>query len=263
MQMTPPKPKAPVKKPVARKPVKGKTMAPVKTAVVPVGPVLLPALTEKVKVLEFLPNGAGMLAGTDNGMYRSTDIAKGWERVFIDAAFNTNIFAIHIAPSRPQTIWAGTATSGVIVSQDGGLTWAKAGGAVDNIPVSSIASDPKRPDYIYVGTIQAFYLSRDNGRSWSRRGGGLSLGNFTSILINPNNTNEILISSALDTDGGIFISTDAGNKWKRVDTMAMRLPSRRVWSMAFDPNDPDRIFAATHSSGVYRIERVARTTGGM
>jgi hypothetical protein len=25
--------------------------------------------------------------------------------------------------------------------------------------------------------------------------------------------------------------------------------------MMFDPSDPDRIFAATHSSGVYRLER--------
>ncbi|MEO6656002.1 MAG: hypothetical protein ABIO36_07945, partial [Pyrinomonadaceae bacterium] len=162
-----------------------------------------------------------------------------------------------------DTIWVGTATSGVIVSRDNGKTWAKAGGAVDNIPVSSITSDPRRPDYIYVGTIQTFYLSRDDGQTWSRRGGNLSLGNFTSILINPNNTDEILISSSLDTDGGIFISTDAGNKWKRVDSKDMKLPSRRVWSMAFDPQDPSRIFAATHSSGVYKIERIARTAAGM
>jgi hypothetical protein len=43
----------------------------------------------------------------------------------------------------------------------------------------------------------------------------------------------------------------------------MRLPSRRVWSMAFDPQDSTRIFAGTHSSGVYKIERTARTSAGM
>ncbi|MEJ7624599.1 MAG: YCF48-related protein [Pyrinomonadaceae bacterium] len=263
-QLTPPKPQAPVKKLVAKKGAKAKAVVPAKiTTAATAGPLLLPVITEKVKVLELLPNGAGMIAGTDNGMYRSTDITKGWERINVDPSLNANIFAIHVSPLRPQTIWAGTATSGVIVSRDAGVTWSKAGGAVDNIPVSSITSDPKRPDYIYVGTTQTFYLSRDNGRSWSRRGGNLSLGNFTSILINPSNSDEILISSALDTDGGIFISTDAGNRWKRVDTKEMRLPSRRVWSMAFDPNDPDRIFAATHSSGVYRIERSARTSAGM
>lgn len=247
-----------VKKPVT---VTAKAAPPVVTAA---GPALLPAITGKVTVLEVMPDGTGaLLAGTDSGLYRSTDIAKGWEKLSFGAGLSESIYAIHVAAARPDTIWVGTATSGVLVSHDSGKTWAKAGGAVDNIPVSSIMSDPKRPDYMYVGTTQTFYLSRDAGKTWNRRGGNLSLGNFTSILINPNNTDEILISSSIETDGGIFMSTDAGNRWKRVDTKDMKLPSRRVWSMAFDPQDSGRIFAATHSSGVYKIERIGRTSAGM
>ena len=247
-----------VKKPVT---VTAKAAPPVVTAA---GSALLPAITGKVTVLEVMPDGTGaLLAGTDSGLYRSTDLAKGWEKLSFGAGLSESIYAIHVAAARPETIWAGTATSGVLVSHDSGKTWAKAGGAVDNIPVSSIMSDPKRPDYIYVGTTQTFYLSRDAGKTWNRRGGNLSLGNFTSILINPNNSDEILISSSIETDGGIFMSTDAGNRWKRVDTKDMKLPSRRVWSMAFDPQDSGRIFAATHSSGVYKIERIGRTSAGM
>src|SRR5262245_4547207 len=163
--------------------------------------------------------------------------------------------ALHVSATRPDTIWAGTANSGVIVSRDGGKNWRRTGGAVDNVPVSSITSDPKRPDFIYVGTIQTFYVSRDAGQTWTRKGGNLSIGNFTSILINPNNTDEIMLSSALDTEGGIYISTDAGNKWKRVDSKDLKLPSRRFWSLAYDPQDTNRLYASTHSSGVYRIER--------
>ncbi len=262
-QLTPPK--LPVKHlvkraanmPVAKKPVK-KT-APVVKPPPPAVPARLPAITEKVKMLEFLPDGkGGLLAGTDKGLYRSYDVTKGWEKLSIAPEMSDNVFAIHINPARPDTIWVGTATSGVIVSLDGGKTWAKAGGAIDGVPVSSIASDPIRPDYIYVGTIHTFYVSRDNGQTWVRRGGNLPLGNFTGILINPKNTDEILISSALESDGGIFISTDAGNKWKRVDSNEMKLASRRFWAMSFDPHDANRIFAATHSSGVYRIERKAQ-----
>lgn len=257
-------PKVVVKKPVAKRAVgkapvkKAAALTAASTAAALAGPKLIPVITDKVKVLEFLPDGkGGLIAGTDNGLYRSMDLSKGWEKLPFEPGMNTNIFAVHMSPQRPDTIWAGTATSGVVVSRDNGKTWSKTNGAVDNIPVSSITSDPKRPDYIYVGTTQTFYLSRDAGQTWVRRGGNLSLGNFTSILINPNNTDEILLSSALDTDGGVFISSDAGMKWKRVDSKDMKLPSRRVWAMAFDPQDPDRIFAATHSSGVYRIERNA------
>ena len=71
----------------------------------------------------------------------------------------------------------------------------------------------------------------------------MPLGNYTSILINPENTDEIFVSSALESDGGVYYSGDAGMKWKRIDSKEMKLPSRRVWAMAFDPPDPNRIFA--------------------
>ncbi|MFN0141789.1 MAG: VPS10 domain-containing protein [Pyrinomonadaceae bacterium] len=247
--------KPPVKKAAPTKRVK-KTAAVTASSASAAAAATAPAITNKVQVIELLPDG-GLLAGTDKGVYRTLDPAKGWEKLNFGSGLNENIFALHVSAQRPETVWAGTATSGVLVSRDNGKTWAKTNGAVDNIPVTSIESDPKRPDNVYVGTVQTFYLSRDNGQTWSRRGGNLPLGNFTSILINPNNTDEIMISSALDSDGGIFISTDAGNKWKRVDSKEMKLASRRFWSMAFDPQDPNRIYASTHSSGVYKIERSA------
>lgn len=249
-------PAKPVKKPVAKKPVK-KTGAVAATAPTAAGVKMVPAITEKVKVIENLPGGKGLLVGTDKGLYRSLDVAKGWEKLSLGFGISESIFAVHVSAARPDTIWAGTATSGVIVSHDSGKTWAKAGGAAEAVPVSSIMSDPTRPDYIYVGTIQTFHVSRDGGRTWTRRGGGLPLGNFTSILINPSKPDEVIVSSSIDTDGGLYISTDAGNKWKRVDGKDMKLASRRLWSIAFDPQDSNRIYAATHSSGVYRIERAA------
>ncbi|MFL6375117.1 MAG: VPS10 domain-containing protein [Pyrinomonadaceae bacterium] len=263
-QMLPPP--APKRAPVTRRATT--TKAPVKKAAVTPAAATPPnvdhvgAITDKVQVIEILPSG-GLLAGTDKGLYRSLDTTKGWDRLPFGDGLNTNVFAVHVNAQRAGTIWVGTATSGVIVSRDGGHSWTKTNGAVDNVPVSSVMSDPKRPDYIYVGTTQTFYVSRDNGQSWSRRGGHLPLGNFTSILVNPINTDEILLSSALDTDGGIFISTDAGQNWKRVDGKDQHLASHRFWSMAFDPQDPNRIYASTHSSGVYRIERAATTASSL
>ncbi len=261
-QLVPPKPKPKPKAKTTRRTVAAKAVKPPPQSVVPPGPVLIPALTGAVRVLELTPDG-GMLAGTDKGIYRASDPTKGWEQLPITPGLNDNIFALHVSSNRPDVIWAGTAISGVIVSRDKGKTWSKAGGAVDNVPISSIVSDPKRPDYVYVGTIQTLYVTRDGGRTWTRRGGNLSLGNFTSILINPENTNEVIVASAMDTEGGIYISTDAGDRWKRVDTKEMKLPSHRFWSITFDPQDPNRIFAGTHSSGVYKIERSGATASGM
>ncbi|MDQ6788101.1 MAG: YCF48-related protein, partial [Acidobacteriota bacterium] len=147
---------------------------------------LIPALTEKIKVLSYTEDGKnGIFAGTDKGLYRTYDIKKGWEKINLGDGIDGNIFVVYSTPQAPETIWVGTSISGVVVSRDNGKTWAKAGGAPDAIPISSITVDPKRPDYVYVGTSQTFYLSRNGGKSWTRRGGNLPLGNYTSILINP------------------------------------------------------------------------------
>jgi photosystem II stability/assembly factor-like uncharacterized protein len=231
------------------------------TAVVSTTPALIPALSEKVKVLANTGDDKnGILAGTDSGLYRTYDVTKGWEKIPFGPGIDTSIFVIYVSPHLPGTIWVGTATSGLIVSSDEGKTWKRVEGIPQNIPVSSINVNPNKPELMYVGTAQTLYLSKDGGRSWTRRGGNLPLGNYTSILINPKNTEEIYVSSALQSDGGIYYSGDSGWNWKRVDTKAMNLPSRRVWSLAFDPNDSNRIFAGTHSSGVYVIEREARTS---
>ena len=219
-------------------------------------PMFVPAFTDEVKVLAFTEDDKnGIFAGTDRGLYRTYDIDKGWERLPFGSSLNESVFVIHTSPQIPGTIWVGTATSGVVVSKDDGKTWNRVEGLPQGIPISSIAVDPKRPNYVYVGTTQALFLSRDGGRTWNRRGGNLPLGNFTSILIDPNNSDEIFIASALESDGGIFYSDDAGMKWRRIDSKGMKVPSRRVWTMAFDPSDPKTIFAGSHSSGVYRIER--------
>ncbi len=243
----------PVKKAPARR-TKGKK-APAKP--VETGPKLLPALAEKVRVLAYTDDDKnGMFAGTASGLYRTYDISKGWEKLDFGPGIDPNVFVIHTSPLVPGTIWVGTASSGVIVSTDDGETWMKLNATPENVPISSIASDPKLPNNIYVGTTQSFYLSRDGGRTWKRRGGNLPMGNYSSILIDPNDPREIFISSSFEKDGGIFYSTDSGENWNRLDSKSMHLPSYRVWSMVFDPADPSKIFAGTHSGGVYRIDRL-------
>jgi photosystem II stability/assembly factor-like uncharacterized protein len=260
-RIVPPKPK-PAPKSKRRTPAK-KTTAKV-TKPVPettsTEPATVPALTEKVKVLAYTEDGKnGYFAGTDNGLYRTYDLEKGWQKVPFGDGINENVFVVYASAQMPGIIWVGTERSGVIVSRDDGKTWEKINGIPQDVPISSIVVDSKRPENIYVGTTQTFYASRDGGRSWTRRGGNLPLGNYTSILISPNDPDEIFISSALENDGGIYYSKDAGKNWKRVDSKEMKLPSRRVWSMIFDPSNPSRIFAATHSSGIYRIDREPTT----
>ena len=198
----------------------------------------------------------GYLAGTSTGVYRSYDIQKGWQKLPFGEGLSEKVFALHVSPLMPQIIWAGTATSGVVVSNDNGATWSKVEGIPNGVPVSSIASDPTKPENLFVGTTQTFYLSKDLGKTWIRRGGNLPMGDFTSILIDPGKTNEMYVASSLEQDGGIYFSQDSGWSWNRIDLQEYNLPSRRVWSLMFSPGNPDQILAGTHSSGIYQIDRI-------
>jgi photosystem II stability/assembly factor-like uncharacterized protein len=216
------------------------------------------AIYERINVLARTEDGKnGILIGTNSGLFRTYNPAGGFEKLSLGELGNQQIYSARVSPLDPKTIWAGTATSGLIVSHDAGATWEKINSVSQIVPISTIEIDPTNPEKIYVGTVQTFYVSHDGGRTWTRRGGTLPVGNYNSILINPKNPNEIFAGNALISGGGIFQSLDSGVSWRRIDDGMTNLPSRRFWSLMLDPTDANRIFAGTHSSGIYRIERSA------
>ena len=124
--------------------------------------------------------------------------------------------------------------------------------------VAAIAQDPNRPDYVYVGSKQALFMSHDGGANWKVRGGNLPFGDFTSILINPRNGDEVFAGNAYqisENGGGVYRSTNAGLSWARIDPKDGRLPSQRIWALAFDANDQNVLFVGSHSAGVYVVPR--------
>jgi photosystem II stability/assembly factor-like uncharacterized protein len=206
----------------------------------------------------------GIFAATNAGLFRSYDLTKGWERLSYGSGFDTRTLCISTIEKDPSAIFVGTSNSGVLASRDGGKSWEQLRGIPVDAPVNVIERDPKRPENIYVGTTQTLYVSHDSGQRWQRRGGNLPLGSFTSVLINPDNPDEVFVGNAYERGGGrvfselegggVFRSADAGNTWQRLDPP---LPSRRVWALAFDPRDNNRIFVGSHSAGVL----VAHRTG--
>ncbi|MDQ1592022.1 MAG: hypothetical protein QOG71_2649 [Pyrinomonadaceae bacterium] len=215
------------------------------------------ALTETVNALAYLADADGslkILAATNNGLYRSADPAKGWEKMPFGDGLDARTLSVSTSTQNPQTIYVGTSTSGVLVSRDSGQTWREVDGIPKGVPVNIIEQDPARSAYVYVGTSHTLFVSHDGGEKWTRRGGNLPYGSFTSILINPKNTDEIFVGSAYERaeGNGVFHSMDAGQTWKRVDP---ELPSRRVWALAFDTRESGKLLIGSHSAGVYVAQR--------
>jgi photosystem II stability/assembly factor-like uncharacterized protein len=217
------------------------------------------ALTDAVNSLSHTydeQNGRpGIFAATNAGLYRTYDPAQGWEKINYGPGIDPRTTTISVSSQNPKTVYVGTANSGVLVSRDGGETWQQVRGVPAQAPISSIEQDPKRSAYVYVGTKQSLYVSHDGGERWMRRGGNLPYGDYASILINPNSTDEIIVGNAWENGGGVFRSTDAGITWNRIDPRQPGLPSQRIWALAFDPRNQDKIFVGSHSAGIYVAER--------
>ncbi len=203
----------------------------------------------------------GFLAATNAGLYRSFDPAKGWQKLPYGTG-DPRTTCISTNVRTPETIWVGTPQSGLLVSRDSGKTWRQVNGVPSDVPINVIAQDPSKSDRVYVGTKQAFFMSPDGGDTWSRRGGNLPFGDFTAILINPRNGDEVFAGNAYQTSdvgGGVFRSTDGGTTWARIDPKGRRLPSQRIWALAFDAHDQNVLFVGSHSAGVYVVPRMTDT----
>ena len=201
------------------------------------------------------------LAATNSGLYRSLDPTKGWQKLSY-GSFDVRTTSVSTNLREPETIWVGTPSSGVLVSRDSGKTWRQVQGVPSDIPVNTIVQDPQRPDYVYVGTKQAFFSSHDGGATWRVRGANMPFGDFTSILVNPRNGDEIFAGNAYqltEVGGGVYRSTNAGLSWARIDPKGRRLPSQRIWALAFDAHDQNVLFVGSHSAGVYVVPRNSET----
>jgi photosystem II stability/assembly factor-like uncharacterized protein len=249
------KAKAQSKKPVVKKPVE----EPVDET--PLGPPLLTLSKQVDGIAEFV-NSEGqtvLLAATSDGLYKTVDEIRGWEKVTIgDYDFTGRVFSISTHRGIPGKIYVGT-RQGLYVSTDFGASWARLdnGGPTD-ATVKAIAQAANDPDNILIGTNQFVYRSTNGGRSWIKKGGGLPAGDFTAAIINPYKSDEMMVAEY--SKGGIYRSRDKGISWEKIDR---ELPSNRVWALMFDPFERDRIYAGSFSSGVYilTIQKGATASG--
>jgi photosystem II stability/assembly factor-like uncharacterized protein len=124
-------------------------------------------------------DGSTLFAAASDGVYRSTDAGRSWQRA---AALAGEVWNVAVAPHDPRTVYAGTQPAHLFVSGDAGDTWREvdtflaAPGAerwcLPNSPAGAralaLACDPFEPRRLWVGVeVGGVVTTDDNGGHWS------------------------------------------------------------------------------------------------
>jgi photosystem II stability/assembly factor-like uncharacterized protein len=117
-----------------------------------------------------------VFAGTTQGLWRTTDNSTTWSRV---TGMETIVNDVFIDPKNTQRVLLATDRSGVLVSEDGGVTFKPSNSGFTARQVTSFAADPKQVGTIYVGVVNdkdagGVFMSTDGGVVWQQQSNALN-----------------------------------------------------------------------------------------
>ena len=132
-------------------------------------------------------NHATLYAGTERGVFKSTDEGASWSGSS-SSLTNTSVWALAINPISPAMLFAVTSSGGVFKSDNGAASWSLSKNGLADNDVFAVAIHPTNPNILYVGTSGAgVYKSADGGAVWTRSVGGLTNGQVWTLVIDPAN----------------------------------------------------------------------------
>lgn len=160
-----------------------------------------------------------------NGVYRSLDGGDTWTQIN-EGIDNLNVQKLVIDASNPEVLYAGTHGGGKIYkTMDGGNTWSDKTGNFTIDKVTAIGLISSEEVYVggggsLMGEHGRLYHTTDSGTSWKVVDVGQEEDAYVqSILVNPNDNEEILIGFAdaynrlIGERSFLFKTTDGGKNW--------------------------------------------------
>lgn len=146
---------------------------------------------------------AGILVGGHMGLFRSTDGGS----TFTKLGNLGQVSDVHALGAAGSTVYLASPQAGLLVSNDGGLTWQLGNPDVGRTFMGTILVDPANPQRLVAPDMQSGVVtSSDGGTTWERLGGPMGA---MAVTWDPGNTRRLV---AVGMNGGA-ISNDAGRTW--------------------------------------------------
>jgi photosystem II stability/assembly factor-like uncharacterized protein len=222
-----------------------------------------------------------VLAGTSDGVYRSTDHGKSFRRTnFPDTG--VQIWSFLVDHTNPKLIYAGGSPISMFRSEDSGETWHKLPnpGMPDRavMPfacrVMRLAQHPAKPGTIFAALeVNGVMRSDDGGESWSDCSKDLirlaQLPHLKSkivsdtynegmldghaIAISPADPDKVILAVRM----GLFETSDRGDTWQDMEVGRFS-PTTYGRDIKVSPSDPNTLYAAlsvaaaSKDGGIYR-----------
>ena len=193
-------------------------------------------------------------------LFRSTDGGASWEEIksYQDVPESANwgfhgerlshVREIKLSPHDPDQIFTGIEVGGMVRSKDGGVTWQQ---LYDTDPdIHSIHISDTDADTVYAATAAGPYRSDDGGNTWKHLITGLERTYTVPVVCAPDDHTRVLTAVAKNAgrqDAQAYISTNAGDDWRRID---LGSDDDMAIAYAWDPSDSNRVYAGTDAGRI-------------
>lgn len=188
--------------------------------------------------------GKYMALATHTGVHQSFDYGKTWR---VTSGWRiTEVNHVAYDPINPDVLYC-SSPYGFYKTTDAGKSWAKHNKGLQSINaqfVSSFIIDHANPHILYCSTEDVAYKSTDMGESWQKM--GLRIKHIRTIVQHPKDAKVLAVGTE---NNGLYFSNDGGETWGKRDTGIF---SSTFYTIAFDPLNPDIVYAAGFQTGVYK-----------
>jgi photosystem II stability/assembly factor-like uncharacterized protein len=205
------------------------------------------------------------------GIFKTIDGGIHWESIF-DAQPVSSIGSLAIAPSDPNTIWAGTGEAwirshisvgqGIYKSTDAGKTW-KLMGLEKTGRIGHLVIDPNNPDIVMACAVghaygpqqeRGVFRTTDGGAHWDRVLFTDEKSGCSDLVMDPSNPRVLFAGMwqfEIHTWGresggpgsGLFMSRDEGVTWKKLTGHGLPTRMTGKYALAIARSNPNRVYA--------------------